>query len=126
MQENFNFKRGYLELTEINFSTFNSPSRTHIYLVIKTLILSIQSNHSSQKTLIFTAACPYFVSILELEVVVQRCYVKKMFLKLSPCQSLLFNKVADFCSFIKQQNLEQVFSCKFCEIFKKAFFKEHL
>ena len=33
------------------------------------------------------------------------------------CQSLLFNK---------KQTLAQVFSCKFCEIFKKTFFTEHL
>ena len=28
--------------------------------------------------------------------------------------------------FIKKEVLTQVFSCKFCEIFKNTFFKEHL
>ena len=40
------------------------------------------------------------------------------------CQSLYFNKVA--CNFIKIETLAQVFSCEFCDIFKNAFFTEHL
>ena len=42
------------------------------------------------------------------------------------CRSLFFNKVAGCrphaCNFIKKETLAQVFSCEFCEIFKKAFF----
>ena len=30
------------------------------------------------------------------------------------------------CNFIKKRSLEQVFSCKFCEISKNTFFTEHL
>ena len=30
------------------------------------------------------------------------------------------------CNFIKKETLAQVLSCKFCEIFKKTFFTEHL
>ena len=41
-------------------------------------------------------------------------------------QSLIFNKVAGPCNFIKKEALAQVFSCEFCEIFKNTFFTEHL
>ena len=34
-----------------------------------------------------------------------------------------FNKVAGACNFIKKEALTQVFSCKFCEIFKNIFLK---
>ena len=30
------------------------------------------------------------------------------------------------CNFIKKENLAQVFSCEFCQIFKNTFFTEHL
>ena len=30
------------------------------------------------------------------------------------------------CNFIKKETLEQVFSCKFCKIFKSTFLAEHL
>ena len=30
------------------------------------------------------------------------------------------------CNFIKKETLAQVFSCEFCDIFKKTFFTEHL
>ena len=40
------------------------------------------------------------------------------------CQSLYFNKVAgQACNFIKIETLAQVFSCKFCEILRTAFFQ---
>ena len=32
---------------------------------------------------------------------------------------------AKACNFIKKETLAQVFSCKFCEIFKNTFFTEH-
>ena len=42
-------------------------------------------------------------------------------------QSLFFNKVACVASnFIKKETRSQVFSCEFCEIFKKTYFEEHL
>ena len=34
------------------------------------------------------------------------------------CQSLFFKKA---CNFVKNETLAQVFSCEFCEIFKKTF-----
>ena len=36
------------------------------------------------------------------------------------CQSLLFKNVD-----IEKENLAQVFSCEFCEVFKNTFFTEH-
>ena len=43
------------------------------------------------------------------------------------CWSLFFNKVAGkACNFIKKETPTQVFSCEYCEIFKKTNFKEHL
>ena len=30
------------------------------------------------------------------------------------------------CNFIKKNNLTQLFSCEFCEVFKNTFFTEHL
>ena len=59
--------------------------------------------------------------------------IKKMFLKST--QNLMrntcgvfFNKVANTaCKFIKKQiPTPQVFSCKFCEIFRNTFFTEHI
>ena len=38
------------------------------------------------------------------------------------CQSLFLLS----CNFIKKETLTQVFSCKFCKIFKNTFFTEHL
>ena len=40
--------------------------------------------------------------------------------------SLIFNKVATACSFIKKETPVQVLSCEYCEIFKNIFFREHL
>ena len=59
---------------------------------------------------------------------------KKVFLKISQnsqenaCVSLFFNKVAGLrpATLWKKQTLAQVLSCEFCEIFKNAFFTEHL
>ena len=64
------------------------------------------------------------------EAVVQRCYGKKMLLKISQnsqentCGSLFFNKVLSWgLQLYKKVTLAQVFSCKFCEISKNNFFK---
>ena len=57
-----------------------------------------------------------FGSLISLkEAVARRCSVKKVFLKIS--QNSQENK---------KETLAQVFSCEFCEIFKNAFFIEHL
>ena len=42
--------------------------------------------------------------------------------------SLFLNKVPGLkaCNFVKKEVLTQVFSCKYCEIFKITFFEEHL
>ena len=43
------------------------------------------------------------------------------------CQRILFNKVAaSACNCIKKEALAQFFSCEFSEIFKNAYFEEHL
>ena len=69
------------------------------------------------------------------EAVVQSCFVKKVFLKISQnsqentCagkhlrQSLFFNKVAGF---IKKETLAQVFPCEFYGIFKNTFFSQNI
>ena len=33
---------------------------------------------------------------------------------------------SEACSFIEKETLSQLFSCKFCEIFTKTYFMEHL
>ena len=40
--------------------------------------------------------------------------------------SFVIKLQAEACNFIKKETLAQVFSCKFCEIFKSTFFTEHL
>ena len=50
-----------------------------------------------------------------LEPVIQRCSVKKVFLKISP----------EACNSIKKQTLAQVFFYEGCEIFKNTFFIEN-
>ena len=57
--------------------------------------------------------------------------VLKNFFKFSGerlCRSFFFNKVAGLWTAIllKNETPAQVFSCKFCEIFKKTYFVEHL
>ena len=39
--------------------------------------------------------------------------------------SFLIKLQASACNFIKQETLEKVFSCEFCEISKNIFFIEH-
>ena len=68
------------------------------------------------------------------EGVIQRCSVKKVFLKFSQnsnkntCArvSSLIKLQAEACNFSKRETLSQVFSCEFSEIFKNTFFTEHL
>ena len=64
----------------------------------------------------------------------QRCTTKKavfknfaMFTRKFLYWSLFFKKVLGLkaCNFIKKK-LQQVFSCECCEIFKNAYFEEHL
>ena len=64
------------------------------------------------------------------EAVVQRCYVKKVFLEISQnsqentCARVSFfiKFQAGACKFIKKETLAQVSSCEFCEISKNTFF----
>ena len=42
------------------------------------------------------------------------------------CQSLFLMKLQAVCNFVKKETLAQVFSWKFCEIFKNNFFTEYL
>ena len=64
----------------------------------------------------------------KIEGVIQRCSVKKVFLKIlqnsqeNPlCQSLFFNKVA-----AQKDTLTQMFSCEYCEILKTPSSIKHL
>ena len=67
------------------------------------------------------------------EAAVQRCSIKKEFLKIlqnsqeNTCVRVSFlQKLQDStCNFIKKETLAEVFSCEFCEIFKNIFFIEH-
>ena len=62
------------------------------------------------------------------EAAVCRCFTKQEFLKLA--QNLQENVCAgvsfETCNFIKKENLGEMFSCEFCEIFSNPFFTEHL
>ena len=68
------------------------------------------------------------IGSIKTEAVVQRCSVKKVFLKISQnsqentCAraSFLIKLQASVCNFIKKETLAQVFSCEFCEVFKKS------
>ena len=70
----------------------------------------------------------HFITLLyhKIEAVVQRCSVKKVFLKIS--QNSQENTYAKgsfflfFCNFIKKETLALVLSCEFCEIFKNNYF----
>ena len=69
------------------------------------------------------------VNFENIEAVVQRCSVKKVFLEISQnsqgntCArvSYLIKLQALVCKFIKQDTLAQTFSCEFCEISKNTF-----
>ena len=61
------------------------------------------------------------------------CSVKKVFLKILQTHrkipvavAFLAELQAEACKFIEKETLVQVFSCEFCEIFKKSFFIERL
>ena len=73
--------------------------------------------------------------VLPLEVVARSGSVKKLFLKISQnsqennCARVsFFNKTAGLrpATLLKKETLAQVFSRKFCEIFKNTFFIKHL
>ena len=63
------------------------------------------------------------------EAVVRRCSVKKVFLEISQNWqentsarvSFLIKLQAEVCNFIKKETLAEVFSCEFCEIYKNTF-----
>ena len=71
---------------------------------------------------------PRFVQRNWTNVVVQRCSIKKVFLKVSQnAQENTYAKVSfliklQACNFIKKETLLQVFSCESCEIFKNTYF----
>ena len=72
------------------------------------------------------------MGFLFLEVFTQRCSVNKLLLKIpqnsqeNTCArvSFLMKLQSEVYSFIQKETLAQVFSCKFCEIFKNIFFKK--
>ena len=67
---------------------------------------------------------------LVIEAVAQRCFVKKVFLEISPnsqentCDTVCFLIKLQACNFIRKEILAQVFSCEFCETSKNTFFIE--
>ena len=71
-----------------------------------------------------------YVFVLFTEAASRRCSVKKGVLKNFAkftgnhlCHSLFLDKVAgQVCNLFKKKTLAQALSCKFCEIFKNAFF----
>ena len=72
------------------------------------------------------------MNILWSEAVIQRCFVKNVFLEISPNSqentcvtvSFLVKLQAKACNFIKKEALAQVISCEFYEISKNTFFTE--
>ena len=68
-------------------------------------------------------SCSYTNSVC-LEEVIQRCFVKKVFLEISQisqentCTRVSF--LIKLPAFIKKENLAQVFSCEFCKVFKNT------
>ena len=76
----------------------------------------------------------YLISFFLSEAVAWRCFVKKVFLKISPNLqentsarvSFLIKLQALACNFIKKETLKHVLPCEFREIFKNIFFLEHL
>ena len=72
--------------------------------------------------------------MLKTEAVVQRCSIKKVFLKISQnpqentCArvSFLIKLKASAYNFIKKMTLARVFSCEFCKIFNNTFSTEYL
>ena len=68
------------------------------------------------------------MKVLQREALVQKCSVKKAFLKIlqnsqeNTCDRVSFLGLA--CNFIKKETLAQVFSCEFCEIVNNTFFIE--
>ena len=63
----------------------------------------------------------------------QTCFVNKVFLEISQnsqentcARDSVLIVAGGACNFIKKESLAQVFSCEFCEIFKNAFFTEHV
>ena len=66
------------------------------------------------------------------EAAAQRCSVEKVFLEISQnlhentCARVSFLIKPKAYSFIKKENIAQVFSCEFCEISKNTFFIEQL
>ena len=64
---------------------------------------------------------------------IQKLFVKDTFAKKQTNKQKhenMSSRPGVFCKkgwgFIKKENLTQVFSCEFCEIFQNAFFIEHL
>ena len=53
----------------------------------------------------------------------RRCFVKKMFLKVS--QNSLESACARVWNLLKNETLAQVFSCEFCEFLQSSHFKGH-
>ena len=63
----------------------------------------------------------YCLIKLSTEAVFLRCSVKKLFLETSQNSQENTCLEPQTCNFIKKETLEQVFSCKFCEISKNTF-----
>ena len=61
--------------------------------------------------------------IEKIEAVVQKYSVRKVFLNI--LQSSQETPEPEACNFIKHEALVQVFSCRFCDMFKKTFFTEY-
>ena len=70
--------------------------------------------------------------IHDTEAVVLRCFVKKVFLKISQnlqentCARVSFLIKLQVCNFIKKETLIKVFSCEFCEILRTHFYRTPL
>ena len=92
----------------------------------------IWNRHLQSVTLKFSPKCFWDSWILayfrfDTEAVVQRCFVKKVFLEISQnsqentCARVSFSIKLQVCNFIEKETLALVFSCKFHEISKNTF-----
>ena len=97
--------RGYFNFRPKSKTTFSFANSTSCHMMPRAILQILRS-------------FSYFANLSY--VVAHKCLVKSLLLKISQNSVL-----ASAFNFIKKEALALVFSCKFCEIFKKTFFTEH-
>ena len=106
---------------EVRYVVSNTflKARVGFIALITLLTISDSSWPTSWSSLIWWIKLVLWFS---LEAVTQRCSIKKVFLEISQnSQENTCAKASFLKNFIKQETLEHVFSCEFCEISKNTF-----